>query len=268
MKIGFLGTGNMGGAIMRGYGKDAEKNGDVLLAYNRTREKLEKVCAESGAEPLDSMKELIEGSDIVVLAMEPQTIRSMIDEIAEDFSAGRVLVSVAAGISIGFFEEHLGEDAMIVRVMPNMAVKIGEGMTSVSRNTKVTDRAFTKVLQIFEGVGKAEEVDEDMIDTVIGVSGSSPAYTYMYLDALAKAAERNGMEYDQALRFAAQAVIGAAKFALLSDEPLDDLRKAMCTRGGTTIEAYKVLAANGFEDDAAEGFQAAVDRSREMTKGK
>ncbi|MCI2061596.1 MAG: pyrroline-5-carboxylate reductase [Eubacteriaceae bacterium] len=268
MKIGFLGTGNMGGAIMRGYGKDAEKNGDKLLAYNRTREKLEAACAESGAEPVNSMKELIEGSDIVVLAMEPKTIRSMIDEIAADFSAGKLLVSVAAGIAIGFFEEHLGEDAMIVRVMPNMAVKIGEGMTSVSRNTKVTDRSFTKVLQIFEGVGRAEEVDEDMIDTVIGVSGSSPAYTYMYLDALARAAEKNGMEYDQALRFAAQAVIGAAKFALTSDESLDDLRKAMCTEGGTTIEAYKVLAANGFAADAAEGFQAAVDRSREMTKGK
>jgi pyrroline-5-carboxylate reductase len=268
MKIGFIGTGNMGGAIMRGYGKNAATNGDEIIAFSRTRSKLEKVCEDAGAVPSDSMSSLIKESDVVVLAMEPKNIRDNIKAIAEDFTEDKLLISVAAGINIKFFEDNLGAGTMVVRAMPNMPAKVGEGMSSLSRNMKVTDRAFTKAIDIFEGVGKAEEVDEKLIDAVGGVSGSSPAYTYMYIEALAQCAVKNGMEYDQAVRFAAQAVLGAAKMVQSSDESPDDLRKAVCTEGGSTIEGYKKLVEKGFAEDIMEGMQATVNRTIEMAKGK
>ncbi|MGI6204880.1 MAG: pyrroline-5-carboxylate reductase [Anaerovoracaceae bacterium] len=267
MKIGFIGTGNMGGAIMRGYGKHAAENGDELYGFNRTRSKLEAVCADSGAEPLGSIGEVVSTCDIIVLSMEPKQIRENIDEVTANYSPEKLITSIAAGITIDWLEQHFGRDAMIVRVMPNMPIKVGEGMASLSRNNKVTDRMFTKVLDIFEAAGHAEETDEDIIDTICAVSGSSPAYTYMYIDALARSGEKNGMDYDQAVRFAAQAVLGAAKVVLESDESPHDLAMSVCTEGGSTIEGYKVLKENGFEKNIEEGLQAAVDKNISMSKG-
>ena len=138
-------------------------------------------------------------------------------------------------------------------------------MTAMTRNSNVSNEDFALAKTIFDSVGIAEEVPEDLIDCVIGVSGSSPAYTYMYIEALAKAAVANGMDADKARVFACQSVMGAAKMALESKESLEQLRINVCSPGGTTIEAVNKLFENGFMDDVAEGFQAAVDRSKEMT---
>ena len=168
----------------------------------------------------------------------------------------------------GFLNEAAagcGDTAKIIRIMPNTPAQVGEAMTAMCRNANVSDEDFALAKTIFDSIGRAEEVSEDLIDCVIGVSGSSPAYTFMYLEALAKAAVNNGMAPDKARVFACQAVIGAAKLALESKESLEQLRINVCSPGGTTIEAVKKLQANGFMDDVAEAFQAAVDRSKEMT---
>ncbi|MEE3362709.1 MAG: pyrroline-5-carboxylate reductase [Anaerovoracaceae bacterium] len=267
MKIGFIGTGNMGGAIMRGYGKYAAERGDELYGFNRTRSKLEAVCRDSGASPLGSIGEVVETCDIFVISMEPKQIREHISEITEKYDSSKLAVSIAAGVTIDWLESHFGKDAMIVRVMPNMPIRVGEGMASLSRNSKVTDRMFTKVLEIFEAAGRAEETDEDIINTIGAVSGSSPAYTYMYIDAMARCGEANGMEYDQAVRFAAQSVLGAAKVVLESDDTPHDLAMSVCTEGGSTIEGYNVLKENGFEKDIQDGLQAAIDKNISMSKG-
>ena len=121
---------------------------------------------------------------------------------------------------------------------------------------------------ILKAVGKVEEVPESLLDCVIGVSGSSPAYTFMYIEALTQAAVNNGMNLQQARTFAAQSVLGAAKLVMESEESLEQLRINVCSPGGTTIEAAKCLEANGFMEDVREAFQAAVDRSKEMTRQK
>ena len=123
-------------------------------------------------------------------------------------------------------------------------------------------------MDIFSSVGRAEEVDESLIDCVIGVSGSSPAYTYMYIEALTEAAVANGMDENKARVFAAQSVLGAAKLVLESSESLEQLRINVCSPNGTTIEAVNRLFENGFKEKVIEGFQAAVDRSIEMGKEK
>ena len=150
--------------------------------------------------------------------------------------------------------------------MPNTPIMFGLGTTAMVRNENVSDKIFAAAQAIFEAGGITGEVTEDLIGAVIGVSGSSPAYTYMYIDALAKVGVNNGMDEEMSKRFAAQAVMGAARMVLESDETPEQLRDNVCSPGGTTIEAVKKLMANGFEDSVIEGAQASVDRAEEMSK--
>lgn len=280
MKIGFIGTGNMGGAILKGYAKSEAAAGNEILIHNRTTERNEQMAHSMGQAAAGGIKvcndnaELAEKSDVIIIGVKPNGVAEVLGEIARAVDSRRagagekIIVSMAAGVSIEAMERALGgcgAFAKIIRIMPNTPALVGEAMTSMSRNGNVTDSEFAKAKTIFDSVGLAEEVPEDMIDCVIGVSGSSPAYTYMYIDALVQAAVENGMAPDKARAFAAQAVLGAAKMVLESSESLQQLRVNVCSPGGTTIEAVNRLFENGFEDKVKEGFQAAVDRSKEMT---
>lgn len=266
MNIGFLGTGNMGGAIINGYASQAGKNGDNLLAYDLNADKLSELAEKTGLTPCRDQEELVTKSDVVVLGLKPNLFTTVLPEIAPFVKGGKIVVTMAAGISMGFIESHLGPDTPIIRIMPNTPAMVNQGMTSVSRNAKVDDETFQKIFRMFTAIGRAEEVPEELIHCVIGVSGSSPAYTYMYIDALANEAVKNGMDYDQAVIFAAQSVLGAATMVLETGESPEQLRINVCSPGGTTIEAVRTLQANGFEENIAQGFRAAVAKSKEMSK--
>lgn len=278
MRIGFIGTGNMGGAILKGYANSSASDGNEILIHNKLTEH-NSIMAEAMSlsgfantkiRICNDNKDLATQSDIIILGVKPSNVDDVLREIAP--AADKIIVSMAAGTSIesmeGFLNEASagsGDTAKIIRIMPNTPAQVGEAMTAMCRNANVSDEDFALAKTIFDSIGRAEEVSEDLIDCVIGVSGSSPAYTFMYLEALAKAAVSNGMAPDKARVFACQAVIGAAKLALESKETLEQLRINVCSPGGTTIEAVKKLQANGFMDDVTEAFQAAVDRSKEMT---
>jgi len=266
MNIGFLGTGNMGGAIINGYAKQAKASGQTLLAFDLNTEKLLSFEQKTGAIPCASQEDLVVSSDVVVLGLKPNVFESVLRELAPFFTEGKVVVTMAAGISIGFIESILGSTTPIIRVMPNTPAMVNQGMTAICRNANVNDVIFQEIFQMFTTIGKAEEVPEELIHCVIGVSGSSPAYTYMYIDALANEAVKNGMNYDQAVTFAAQAVLGAAKMVLETGESPEQLRTNVCSPGGTTIEAVRVLQANGFEENIAQAFRAAVAKSKEMSR--
>ena len=266
MKIGFVGAGNMGGAILRGYAPVAGSN--EIYVYNRTESTRNALAAEFEAvTACSSAAELVENSDIVMLGIKPYSFAEFLPTIAKVCTDDKIIVSMAAGISIEFIESVLGADQPVVRVMPNTPAQVGEAMTSASRNKNVTDDMMASVLEIFNAIGRAEEVDEDMIHTVIGVSGSSPAYTYMFIDALIQAAVENGMPAEKARVFAAQAVMGAAKMVLENpEETPEQLWTNVCSPGGTTIEAVNTFFENGLQDKVKEGFQAAVDKSKFLTK--
>ncbi len=266
MNIGFLGTGNMGGAIINGYAKQAKANGDILFAYDLNTEKVLALAEKTGLSPCETQEDLITRSDVVVLGLKPNVYDTVLPELAPFFTEGKLVVTMAAGISIGFIESYLGLNTPIIRIMPNTPAMVNQGMTAVSRNVNVDDNTFQKMFKIFTAIGKAEEVPEELIHCVIGVSGSSPAYTYMYIDALANEAVKNGMSYEQAVIFAAQSVLGAATMILETGESPEQLRINVCSPGGTTIEAVHVLQANGFEENIAQAFRAAVAKSKEMTK--
>lgn len=267
MKIGFIGAGNMGGALLKGYAPAAEKKGDTIFVYDQ-KEEIRSSLEQSfpAVAACGSQQELAKKSDIIVLGVKPNVFAELLPQIAEHVKEESIIVSMAAGIKISFIEGFLGADKKIVRIMPNLPAQVGEAMIAACRNGNVSDEAFKSVFQILEAVGKAEEVDEELIHCVIGVSGSSPAYTYMYIDALIQAAVDNGMEESKAKVFAAQSVLGAAKMVLENDISVEQLRINVCSPGGTTIEAVNTLFENGFPDNVKAGFQAAVDKSKLMSK--
>ena len=266
MKIGFIGAGNMGGAILRGYVPYAEKAGDILSVYVPTAEKLDRICNETGAEKALNIGDLVRSNDVVIIGVKPNMFEEVLPQIANAYEKNKVVVSMAAGVTIDFIENYLGKDAKIVRIMPNTPAQVGQAMIAVCRNGNVDDETFGDVKVIFDSIGKAEEVDEDLIHCVIGVSGSSPAYTFMYIDALMDAAVKNGMDREKARVFAAQSVLGAAKMVLKTDIDPEQLCINVCSPGGTTIEAVESLKEDGFKESVEKAFQAAVDKSKKMSK--
>lgn len=267
MNIGFIGIGNMGGAILSGYASSPASSEDRFLAFDMNRSLCEKTGGEiSGLEICGSSRELCQKSDMIIIGVKPQVIEGVLKEIKPFMRRDMITVSMAAGVSIGFIEEIIGKDSVIIRIMPNTPAKVGEAMVAMCRNANVDDGSFAAARRIFDSIGRAEEVEESLIDCVIGVSGSSPAYTYMYIEALVSAAVEHGMEESKARVFAAQSVLGAAKMVLESRESLEQLRINVCSPKGTTIEAVEKLFENHFMDKVKEGFQAAFDRSVEMTE--
>ena len=279
MKIGFIGAGNMGGAIMTGYAKSPASAGNEILLHDRLTEHnaaMAETIAKSGYSNqniriCNNNAELAEEADIIIIGVKPNIVDNVLAEIAKA-AEDKIIVSMAAGVSLqqmanalSSASDGLGEKARLIRIMPNTPAKVGAAMIAICRNSNVSDDDFARAKSIFDSVGMAEEVTEDLIDCVIGISGSSPAYTYMYIEALVNAGVANGMDADKAKIFACQAVAGAAKMALESKDSLEQLRINVCSPGGTTIEAVNKLFANGFMDDVTEAVQAAVDRSKEMT---
>ncbi|WP_428259383.1 pyrroline-5-carboxylate reductase [Gallibacter sp. Marseille-QA0791] len=268
-KIGFIGIGNMGGAILAGYASSGKADGKELLAFDMNEDLCRKTVSNIPELVIcENGKALCEAADTVILGVKPQVIETVLQEIKDAYRADKTVISMAAGVDISVIERYLGKDARIIRIMPNTPAKVGEGMIAMCRNGNVDDGLFDEATEIFSGIGRAEHVDESLIDCVIGVSGSSPAYTYMYIEALIDAAVANGMDAEKARVFAAQSVLGAAKMVLESDQSVEQLRINVCSPNGTTIEAVNKLFENGFMDDVKEGFQAAVDRSIEMGKEK
>ena len=267
MKIGFIGGGNMGGAILAGYASADSANEAQVVLYDKnektsagTKERFPQMTLCS------SEAELCSSSDIIILGVKPQVIEGVLSEIAGVCTNDKLVISMAAGVDLAFLEERLGEDRQIIRIMPNTPAKVGEAMIAVCRNKNVTDASFNAAMEIFSAVGKAEEIEENLMDCVIGISGSSPAYTYMYIDALARAAQAEGMEINRAIEFAAQSVLGAAKMVLKTGKSPKELRDNVCSPGGTTIEAVKKLQQNGFIEKLTEGFDACVRKSEDMSR--
>lgn len=269
MKTGFIGIGNMGGAILKGYAASKQGAKDQIMICDKNRELCEKRLEEiPGGSMTEYAEDLVRASEVIVLGVKPQVMEEVLERISKSYLPDKLIISMAAGISIAFIQKYLGKDAKVIRIMPNTPVLVGEGMIALCPGEHITLADLTHAEAILEHAGRTEEVTEDLIDCVIGVSGSSPAYTFMYIEALTEAAVKNGMPQQLARIFAAQAVLGAAKLVMESPESLEQLRINVCSPGGTTIKAVEKLKKNGFADDVKEGFQAAVDRSKEMTRAK
>ena len=161
-------------------------------------------------------------------------------------------------------ERQFGKEVKIVRVMPNTPALVGEGMSGLCCNEYVTEEEFDLVHKIFESFGKAEKITENLMDAVVGVSGSGPAYVYMFIEAMADAAVAQGLPRKQAYKFAAKAVMGSAKMVLETGKHPGELKDMVCSPAGTTIEAVKVLEAAGFRSALMEAMEVCAEKSRNM----
>lgn len=262
--IGFLGCGNMAQAIIRGLLASQQAAPHQLLAWTPNTAKLQRLGQQLGFTPLASASELAQ-ADIVIGAVKPNVILKALSEMASALRKETVVVSVAAGVTLDQLAGALGYDRKIVRVMPNTPAAVNAGMASVTPNALVTPEETDHVLQIFRSLGKAELVPEALIHAVVSVSGSSPAYCFMLIEAMGDAAVLAGMPRDMAYQFAAQAVLGAAKMVLETGQHPGQLKDSVCSPGGTTIEAVRQLEQHGFRAAIIEAMQACVAKSQAMS---
>ena len=209
-------------------------------------------------------KEVVEKADKFILSVKPQFYASVIEEIKDVVREDQIIITIAPGKTLEWLEEKFGKPVKIVRTMPNTPAMVGEGMTAVCANEKVTEEELDEVLTLLGAFGKTEVVSEHLIDVVVSTSGSSPAYVFMMIEAMADAAVADGMARPQAYKFAAQAVMGSAKMVLETGKHPGELKDMVCSPGGTTIEAVRVLEAKGFRSALIEAMKACAEVSRNM----
>lgn len=264
MKLGFIGTGNMAGAIIGGILKKGIVKADDIIGADVLETGREKVKAAYGIRVTDNNMEVIENADIVFLSVKPQYYAEVIGEIKGAVTENKIVVTIAPGKTLSWLKEQFGKNVKIVRTMPNTPALVGEGMTAACPNEFVTEQEKEAVLAILGTFGEVEIVPEKLMDVVVSTSGSSPAYVFMMIEAMADAAVADGMPRAQAYRFAAQAVYGSAKMVLETGKHPGELKDMVCSPAGTTIEAVRVLEAKGFRSAVIEAMKACAEISGKL----
>ena len=265
-KIGFIGGGNMGGAIIGGILSASLVKSDSVIVADSNEEGLESLKKRFSVRTTTDNKEVAKEADILFLSIKPNVYPIVIKQIKDIISEHTLVVSIAAGQTIESVEEMFGKEIKLVRTMPNTPALVGEGMSALCPNDMVTKVELEDVKKIFDSFGKCEVVSEYLMDTVIGVSGSSPAYVYMFIEALADAAVVGGMPRAQAYQFAAQSVLGSAKMVLKTGMHPGALKDMVCSPGGTTIAAVAELEKKGFRGTVIDGTLACINKAKEMNE--
>ena len=263
MKIACIGTGAMGGAIMRAVCK--KYNAGDITVTDKNSEMAKKFAEETGAVFAGSNEEAIKGADYIFIAVKPQFLKDVFDEIKDKITGKQVVISMAAGVKIEKLESFAPK-ARFIRMMPNVCAQIGEAMTAVTSGASVTAEEFEEAKKILSAAGKVEAVPEKLMDCVTAVSGSGPAFVFMFIEALADAAVRCGMPRSQAYTYAAQTVKGSAALVLETKNHPAVLKDSVCSPAGTTIEGVSALESNGFRNAVIQAVTAAYEKSVNLGK--
>ena len=263
MKYGFLGCGNMGGAIAKAL---CDKTTDVMLTSksNKTAANLAKVLGCSWTE---DNKTVAESCDIIFLAVKPQMMADVLIPLAHILQEKKpLLVSMAAGLSLNQLNDMAGNNLAIVRIMPNTPALIGKGMTTYCKNGLVTDQQLHNLLEDLSAAGRFDAIDEKLMDAASAAAGCSPAYAYMFIEAMADGAVTCGLPRAKAIKYAAAALAGAAEMVLQTEEHPGTLKDAVCSPGGSTIAGVRALEENGFRGAVMDAIIAAWNRNQELGK--
>lgn len=246
-KIGWIGIGTMGYAMLKG--AIGYKLPSQLTFTDVSLERMEQVRAETGVEFYTDKKEMIKHVKYIILAIKPQYLLQVAEEIKGLIAKTQIIISILPGITIDDLKEIFQTQARIVRTMPNTPALIGEGMTGIAFSEDIfTEEEKEEVLNFFGSFGKYEIVEERLLNAVVCASGSSPAYVYMFIEALADSAVKYGISREKAYTFAAQTVIGSAKMVLETGQHPGKLKDDVCSPGGTTIAAVSALEEFGFRN--------------------
>ena len=264
MKLGFIGCGNMACAIMSGIISNGLMDAQEIIGADVFAPSKEKAKATLGIQIAESNIEVVQKADAFVLSIKPQFYAQVIAEIKDYVKENQIIITLAPGKTLDWLEEQFGKPVKVVRTMPNTPAMVQEGMTAACASTSVTTEELAYVCDILKAFGEVEVVPEKLMDAVVAVSGSSPAYVFMMIEAMADAAVAEGMPRNQAYKFAAKAVMGSAKMVLETGKHPGELKDMVCSPGGTTIEAVKVLEETGFKGALMQAMEVCAEKSRSL----
>ena len=262
-KVAFIGTGNMGAALLRAACKALGPQ-EVVCA-NRTAAKAEALARETGCAFSQTDLAAAQAARYLFLCVKPKQLKALLTELSPALP-GRVVVSVAAGISLADLQSWAGRDVPVLRIMPNTPCAIGMGMTALCGADSAMEEHFTDVEAILAASGRVERIEESQIDAFSAVAGCGPAFIYPYIEALADGGVAAGLPRAQALTYAAQMTLGAAAMVLQSGEHPGALKDAVCSPGGSTIEGVAQLERHGLRAAAIDAVLAAWKKSGELGK--
>lgn len=265
-KIGFIGTGNMGTPMLRSLVKSKLIASDNVYIFDTDIAKMEALNSELGVITCLSSTDIVEAADIIILAVKPNIIAKVLEACKSKIGGRKILVSIAVGVPISFYKKILGNDIKIVRTMPNTPAQVSEGMTLAAFDENITLEDKADIKKIFECFGKIEELEEKLMTEVTALTGSSPAYVFMFIEAMADAAVLSGIPRQLAYKLAAQAVLGSAKMVLESGKHPGELKDQVCSPAGTTIEAVASLEKNGFRHAVIDAMNECTRKAKEIGK--
>lgn len=264
MTVGFIGLGNMAKAMIGGMIKGKLAEPSDIIGSARTEMTRRNIRETYGITVTEDNGQVAKKADILILAVKPQMFEEVIPQIREKVKEDTLIISIAAGKTMAWIEEAFGRTIKLVRCMPNTPAMVGAGCSGVCRNSQVSDPEMELCMKYLGSSGVAEEVPERLMDAVGGVSGSSPAFVFMFMEALADGGVKAGMPRAQAYRFAAQTVMGSAKLMLESGKHPGELKDMVCSPGGTTIEGVQILERLGLRASVMSAVEACVEKSKKM----
>ncbi|MDD1747813.1 MAG: pyrroline-5-carboxylate reductase [Methanomassiliicoccales archaeon] len=264
MKIGFVGAGNMAEALMKGIISAGMALADDITASDVMPERRDFIAKTIGVGVTGDNIEVVRSSDIIVLAVKPNHVGPVLEELKPYLSSDHLLISIAAGVKIDVMERHLNWGVRVVRVMPNQPCLVGASASAFALGRSARKEDKETVQRVLESVGVAFALDEKLLDAVTGLSGSGPAYVYMFIEALADGGVLAGLPRDVATILAAQTVFGSAKTVLETRKHPGELKDMVASPGGTTIEGIRALEENGFRGAVMDAIEAGAKKSAEL----
>ena len=264
MKYGFIGLGNMAGAIIAGMHASGKFENDCIYGYNRSEGKTLALKESCGLIPCVSAAEVVEKSDVVVLAVKPQVMPKLLMEVGALISKEKTVLTIAAGKSTAWYEERLNEGVAVVRIMPNINAKVKMAVSAICGGKNASEEDIKIADGVFSTVGKTYIIDEGMFPAFSALGGASGAFVLLYIDALAEAGVRAGFSRPMAEEIATATVVGSGMLNMESDEHPIALMNRVCSPGGTTVEGVVKLKELGFETAVQQGLQAIIDKDRKL----
>ena len=264
MKLGFIGCGNMAKAIARGIINRGVVAPDNIYGSNQTSDSARRTAQELGINTTTDNGEVVAQADILFLSVKPQQFNTVIAQIKDQVRPAQILVTLAPGKTIAWFEEAFGKQLKLVRTAPNTPALVGAGMTGYCASSLVSGEELQLVEELLSSFGATVQVKESLIDVVSVVGGSSPAYVYQFIEALADGAVAEGLPRAQAYEIAASAVMGSAKMVLESGKHPAQLKDEVCSPGGSTIEGLEALEQAGFAGAVMGAVRACAAKARSL----
>ena len=265
-KLGIIGTGTMGSALLRTIIKNNVLEVDKIIIYDKDQTVTDNLFKELGVKIAQNNVHLVQNSKYILLAIKPQIINSVLEEICTHITAEHTIVSIAAGVALKHIEKFINNDVGIIRIMTNTPLMVGAGASAITHNHKIREGSIEIVRKIFNTGGVVVELDEEHLDTVTGLSGSGPAYFFVIIEALADGGVKMGLPRKIAIKLAAQTALGAAKLVLESGKHPGELKDMVCSPGGTTITALHELERAKLRATLMRAVEVATEKSRSLNE--